>query len=156
MNKLFGISLINVLFCIFMSKFLSGIILYTNDWHITYIFIVYAIMAIDLFLYQRWINKKVLPYFGRNKHEFTLLSLSLSYTIVGVVATRILTIINSISYIIKLGLILRSYPGDISNQLFAVIIFYNISFITITGMTFNGLFDIKIRDIKKLRWKDEL
>lgn len=153
MGKLYKISIIHVIFCSFMMTFISNLIRDTDIYSIKHIFIIHAITTFIIFIYQRWINKKVLPYFGLNKHLYSILSLTLSYTIIGVIIARILIMLNSLSYIIKLGITLKSYE-NMNTGIFAIVIFYNIAIITVTAMTVNGLMDIKIKDIKKLRWDE--
>lgn len=154
MNKLIGISIIHVLFCTFMMNFIRSTFFYDN-WHIVYTFVIYSISAVFLFIYQRWINKKVLPFFTKNKHRYDTMSLALSYTIVGVIISRILTIINFFTYFIKITKQIMTYADDITSWGFATILFHMLIFVIISAMTMQGLLDIRIHNIRRLRWNDK-
>lgn len=154
MSKLIAISVINVLFCTFMMNVIKATA-FCNDLHIVYIFMLYTIYAISLFVYQRWINKKVFPFFFRNKHKYDELSLSLAYTIVGVVFGRVLTIANILTYFIKISQFIKYNPNELNAKLFAAFSVHIIVFLVISGMTAQGFLDIKIKDIKRMRWNEK-
>lgn len=154
MNKSITISVINILFCTFMANFIRVTCFY-NNLHIMYIFILYTIYAILLFIYQRWINKKVLPFFFKNKHKYDIMSLALSYTIVGIIFGRLLTVANIFTYFIKLGQYIKYNPNELNGKLFMAFTAHVVIFLTISGMTAQGLLDIKIKDIKRMRWNEK-
>ena len=120
-----------------------------------HVFILYTIYAILLFIYERWINKKVLPFFFKNKHKYDIMSLALSYTIVGIVFGRLLTAANIFTYFIKLGQYIKYNPNELNGKLFMAFIAHAVIFLIISGMTVQGLLDIKIKDIKRMRWNEK-
>jgi hypothetical protein len=80
------------------------------------------------------------------------MSLALSYTIVGIIISRIMTVINLITYIIKISKQLMMYSGDsFSGAALSAMLFHLLISVTVSGMTMQGLLDIKIHDIKRIR-----